>query len=86
MCKLINKLYSETAPFLNHKNPALWTSFEIDVMKSACSTGHQECLTVVRNFAQKLLQNESSNLYVLSDVAANIYHIYIFMKYNYPFL
>nr|XP_012234185.1 PREDICTED: thyrotropin-releasing hormone-degrading ectoenzyme-like [Linepithema humile] len=61
MCKFINKLYSETAPFLDRKNPALWTSFEINVMKSACSTGHRECLTVVRNFAQKLLQNESSN-------------------------
>ncbi|XP_018367956.1 PREDICTED: thyrotropin-releasing hormone-degrading ectoenzyme-like isoform X1 [Trachymyrmex cornetzi] len=61
MCKFINKVYSKIAPMVIYKNPTLWTEFEINLMKSACSVDYQACLTAVLDFDRKMLQNESSN-------------------------
>jgi len=72
MCKLIDKVYSKIAPTVIYKHPTLWTEFEINLMKSACSIDHRSCLTAVFNFVREMLQNESSNSYVSSKVTANI--------------
>lgn len=89
MCKFMDKVYSKIAPTVIHKAPTLWTEFEINVMKSACSVDYQACLTAVLNFAQTLLQDESLNSYVSSEVTANtidtnncsffgfVYHVYV---------
>ncbi|XP_050463776.1 thyrotropin-releasing hormone-degrading ectoenzyme-like isoform X2 [Cataglyphis hispanica] len=61
MCKFIDKVYSKTAPSLVHKDPVLWTEFEVNVMKSACLAGHRACLMEAVNFTNKILRNESSN-------------------------
>ncbi|XP_071636854.1 thyrotropin-releasing hormone-degrading ectoenzyme-like [Temnothorax longispinosus] len=61
MCKFIDKVYSKTAPTVVYKAPTLWTEFEINVMKSACSVDYQACLTAVLNFAREMLRNESSD-------------------------
>ncbi|GAB1859250.1 Aminopeptidase [Camponotus japonicus] len=61
MCKFIDKVYSKMAPSLVHKDPLLWTEFEVNVMKSACLVGHRACLMTALNFTHKMLQNESSN-------------------------
>ncbi|KYM99046.1 Thyrotropin-releasing hormone-degrading ectoenzyme [Cyphomyrmex costatus] len=61
MCKFINKVYSKIAPTVIYKDPTLWTEFEINLMKSACSVDYQACLMAVLDFDRKMLQNESSN-------------------------
>ncbi|XP_012061187.1 PREDICTED: thyrotropin-releasing hormone-degrading ectoenzyme-like [Atta cephalotes] len=61
ICKFINKVYSKIAPTVIYKNPTLWTEFEINLMKSACSVDYQACLMTVLDFDRKMLQNESSN-------------------------
>lgn len=60
------------APEVIHTDPTLWTDFEVNLMKLACSANHRACLTAVVNFARTMLQNESSNSYVSSEVTANI--------------
>ncbi|KAM0725616.1 Aminopeptidase N [Formica fusca] len=60
MCKFIDKVYRKMAPSLVHKDPTLWTEFEVNLMKSACLAGHRACLREARNFAHKI-RNESSN-------------------------
>ncbi|XP_011881997.1 PREDICTED: thyrotropin-releasing hormone-degrading ectoenzyme-like [Vollenhovia emeryi] len=61
MCTFIDKVYSKVAPTVILKEPTMWTKFEIDLMKSACSVDNQACLTAVLDFARKMLHNESSN-------------------------
>ncbi|EFN62134.1 Aminopeptidase N [Camponotus floridanus] len=61
MCKFIDKVYSKMEPSLVHKDPLLWTEFEVNVMKSACLVGHRACLRTALNFTDKMLQSESSN-------------------------
>ena len=75
ICKFINKVYSKIAPTVIYKNPTLWTEFEINLMKSACSVDYQACLMTVLDFDRKMLQNESSNSYVFSKV--NCKYLYI---------
>ncbi|XP_072760403.1 aminopeptidase N-like isoform X2 [Anoplolepis gracilipes] len=61
MCKFIDEMYNKIALSLIHKDPVLWTEFEVNVMKSACLAGHRACLKAAINFALKMLRNESSN-------------------------
>lgn len=69
MCKFTDEVYDKAARSLFHTDPALWTKFKVNVMKWACSVGHRACLTAARNFAQKMLRNESSSSsYVFSGV------------------
>lgn len=60
------------APEMIYTDPMLWTDFEVNLIKLACSANHRACLTTALNFAQKMLQNESSNSYVSNQVIANI--------------
>ncbi|XP_020279777.1 thyrotropin-releasing hormone-degrading ectoenzyme-like isoform X2 [Pseudomyrmex gracilis] len=60
MCKFIEKAYNRVAPSLVSKDPILWTGFELRLMKSACLAGNRACLSIIRNFAHKLLRNKTS--------------------------
>ncbi|XP_011707487.1 PREDICTED: thyrotropin-releasing hormone-degrading ectoenzyme-like isoform X2 [Wasmannia auropunctata] len=60
ICKFIDKVYSKIAPTVIHKDPSLWTDFEINLMKAACSVNYQACLTTVLDYVREMLRNESS--------------------------
>jgi hypothetical protein len=71
-CKLLRKVYDESARSLLRTDLALWTGYKIDLMKLACSVGHRACLTAILDFARKILQSDSFSSYVSTDVTAGI--------------